>query len=67
MEGQGSLISSRDMETRYFYIILGTFPNVCGCSGATCIYACCIVGKVRICGKIVFLALGFAKRDDKCA
>jgi hypothetical protein len=35
-----------------------------GCSGATCVYACCIVGKVRICGKIVFLALGFAKRDS---
>jgi hypothetical protein len=36
-----------------------------GCSGATCVYACCIVGKVRICGKNVFLAMGFAKRDDK--
>jgi hypothetical protein len=32
-----------------------------GCSGATCIYTCCIVGKVRICGKNIFLALGFAK------
>jgi hypothetical protein len=38
-----------------------------GFSGVTCIYACCIVGKVRICGKIVFLALGFAKRDEKSA
>jgi hypothetical protein len=36
-----------------------------GCSGATCVYACCIVGKVHICGKIVFLVVGFAKRDEK--
>jgi hypothetical protein len=37
------------------------------CSGATYMYACCIVGKVHICGKIVFLALGFSKRGDKSA
>jgi hypothetical protein len=36
-------------------------------NGTTCIYTCCIVGKVHICGKIVFLALGFAKRDYKSA
>jgi hypothetical protein len=35
-----------------------------GCNGATYVYACCIVGKVCICGKNVFLALGFAKRDE---
>jgi hypothetical protein len=33
-----------------------------GCSGATCVYACCIVGNVCICVKIIFLALGFAKK-----
>jgi hypothetical protein len=38
-----------------------------GCSGATYIYACCIVGKVHICGKNVFLALGFVKRDETSA
>jgi hypothetical protein len=38
-----------------------------GCSGATYVYACCIVGKVHICGKNVFLALGFAKRDENSA
>jgi hypothetical protein len=38
-----------------------------GCSDATCVYACCIVGKVRTCGKYVFLALGFTNRDDKFA
>jgi hypothetical protein len=32
-----------------------------GCSGETYVYACCILGKVHICGKNVFLALGFAK------
>jgi hypothetical protein len=34
-----------------------------GCSGATCIYACCNIGRACICGKHMFLALGFAKRD----
>jgi hypothetical protein len=43
------------------------FPMYVGYSGATYIYACCIVGKVRICGKIIFLALGFVKRDFKSA
>jgi hypothetical protein len=38
-----------------------------GCSGATCIYACCTIGRARICGKIMFLALGFEKRDFKSA
>jgi hypothetical protein len=36
-----------------------------GYSGATYVYTCCVVGKVRICGKFIFLALGFAKRDFK--
>jgi hypothetical protein len=34
-----------------------------GFSGATCVYTCCIVGEVCICGKIIFLDLGFAKGD----
>jgi hypothetical protein len=38
-----------------------------GCNGATCIYTCCIVVRVHICGKIMFLAMGFAKRDYKSA
>jgi hypothetical protein len=38
-----------------------------GCSGATCVYASCIVGKVRICGKNVFLAMVFAKWDENSA
>jgi hypothetical protein len=38
-----------------------------GCSSATYIYACCIVGKVPICGKNVFLAPGFAKRNENSA
>jgi hypothetical protein len=33
-----------------------------GYSGATYIYTCCIVGKVHICGKIIFLSLGFVKK-----
>jgi hypothetical protein len=32
------------------------------CNGATRVYACCIVVRARICGKIQFLALGIAKR-----
>jgi hypothetical protein len=32
-----------------------------GCSGETYVYTCFIVGKVCICGKNVFLALGFSK------
>jgi hypothetical protein len=38
-----------------------------GCSGATYVYTCCILGKVRICGKLVFLAMGFVNRDDNSA
>jgi hypothetical protein len=38
-----------------------------GCSGVTYVYTCSIVGKVRICGKNIFFALGFAKRDEKYA
>jgi hypothetical protein len=38
-----------------------------GCSGATRVYACCKISRERICGKIMFLALGFAKRDFKFA
>jgi hypothetical protein len=34
-----------------------------GCNGATCIYTCCIVVRVRICGKILFLSLGSEKGD----
>jgi hypothetical protein len=36
-----------------------------GCNGATYVYACCIVVRARICGKICFLALGIVKRDFK--
>jgi hypothetical protein len=36
-----------------------------GCSGETCIYACCITVKVCICGKILFLALETANMDFK--
>jgi hypothetical protein len=36
-----------------------------GCNGATYAYTCCIVGKVNICGKNVFLALGFAEKRMK--
>jgi hypothetical protein len=35
-----------------------------GCSGATCIYACCNIGRACICGNIMFLALGFAKETS---
>jgi hypothetical protein len=38
-----------------------------GCNGATCVYASCIIVRARIYGKILFLALGFAKRDFKSA
>jgi hypothetical protein len=38
-----------------------------GCSGATYVYTCCTIGRAFICGKIMFLALGFAKRDFKSA
>jgi hypothetical protein len=38
-----------------------------GCSGATYVYACCTIGRACIRGKIMFLALGFAKRDFKSA
>jgi hypothetical protein len=37
------------------------------CSGATCIYACYTIGREHICGKIMFLALGFSKRDFESA
>jgi hypothetical protein len=33
-----------------------------GCSGATCVYALCIVGKVHISGNVIFLTLGFVKK-----
>jgi len=32
------------------------------CRGETYVYACCIVGRARICGQIFSLAMGFAKR-----
>jgi hypothetical protein len=32
-----------------------------GCSGATYVYACCIVGKVCICGKMYFYLWGLQK------
>jgi hypothetical protein len=38
-----------------------------GCNGATCIYTCCIIVRARICGKILFLAMGIAKWDFKYA
>jgi hypothetical protein len=38
-----------------------------GFSGATCVYAYYIIVRVHICGKMLFLALGFAKRDFKYA
>jgi hypothetical protein len=33
-----------------------------GCSGETYVYACFNIGMAYICGKIMFLALGFAKK-----
>jgi hypothetical protein len=36
-----------------------------GCSGETYVYTCCNIGRARICGKNMFLALGFAKKDLK--
>ena len=38
-----------------------------GCSGAACVYAYCIVGKMCTCGKYVFLALDFINREGKFA
>jgi hypothetical protein len=37
------------------------------CSCTNCVYACCTIGSVCICGKIMFLAMVFAKRDFKSA
>ena len=34
-----------------------------GCNGATYVYACCIVSRVPVCGKIQFLAMRTAKGD----
>jgi len=36
-----------------------------GCNGATYVYACCIIVRVRICGKILFLSLGTTKMELK--
>jgi hypothetical protein len=36
-----------------------------GCSGAACVYACCIVGKVRTCGKNVFFSSGILQKGMK--
>jgi hypothetical protein len=33
-----------------------------GCSGATYVYACCIVGKVYTCGKICIFSSGIYKQ-----
>jgi hypothetical protein len=33
-----------------------------GNSGETCIYACCNIDRVHICGKIMLLALEFSKK-----
>jgi hypothetical protein len=38
-----------------------------GYNGGTCVYTCCIAVRACICGKILFLALGIAKRDFKSA
>jgi hypothetical protein len=38
-----------------------------GGSGATYIYTCCTIGREHICGKIMFLSLGFAKIEFKFA
>jgi hypothetical protein len=38
-----------------------------GCNGATYVYGCCIIVRAHKCGKILFLAMGFAKRDFKFA
>jgi hypothetical protein len=37
------------------------------CSGVTYAYTCCTIGRERICGKMMFLALGFEKMDFKSA
>jgi hypothetical protein len=33
-----------------------------GCNGLTCIYSCCIIVRACICGKMLFLVMGFAKK-----
>jgi len=33
-----------------------------GCSGETCIYACCIIDRAGICGKISFFGSGRHKK-----
>jgi hypothetical protein len=38
-----------------------------GCNGATYIYTCCIIVRACICGKLIFLSPGIAKRDFKPA
>jgi hypothetical protein len=38
-----------------------------GCNGTTYVYTCYIIVRARICGKILFLAMGTAKRDFKSA
>ena len=67
MEGQESIISCRDMETRHHFHFWAQIPMYTGCSGANHVYACFIVGKVHTCGKNIFLAMGFAKRDENSA
>jgi hypothetical protein len=49
------------METQNHFSILVIFPDVRDCSGATCVYACCNIGRAHIHGKFIFLAQGFAK------
>jgi hypothetical protein len=34
-----------------------------GCSGETYVYTCYIIVREHICGKILFLSMGIAKRD----
>jgi hypothetical protein len=38
-----------------------------GCNGATIVYACCIIVRARICGKMLFLSLGNTKMELKSA
>jgi hypothetical protein len=55
------------METQHHFLILAQNTMYMGCKGATYVYTCCRYVRARICGKILFLALGIAKRDFKSA
>jgi hypothetical protein len=41
---------------------LAQIPMYAGCSGAACVYACCIADRARICGKMCIFGSGFIKK-----